>query len=225
MKYFTEVTNELLKEIEEKSNILWKMKQKSTEYDCVENFIGLLMCEKCLMTHDSFNGFIKCEYIPLTSEQFIEKCIELNPKKKGKWVPGIDERYWYMTSGGGVATTCNTEHEVDEYRIKTNEAFKTKEIYELSKALKIAKAEYENAVDEFNGDWEPDYLSELEQSRFKLTIRYNNVYAEDCGIAISSEIKYLKSNPKDAYEWGELKCLYKNYFNAKTAFEKAKREV
>lgn len=222
MKYFTEITEGLLKEIEEKSNTLWNSMNKPTEYKPIQEFI--CVNDDGTITCAGFNRCTRNEFIPLTSERFLEKCIELNPKKKSKWVPKHMENYLFIDLRGNASNGCNTEHEIDTYLIKANKAFKTKEICELSKELELARAEYENAVREFNGDWVPDWGDSNKKWEINLNIcdcvERSYIYHLRC-----VETAHFKSDPMASENWEEIKQLYLNYYNAKQAFEKAKREV
>lgn len=171
-----------------------------------------------------FDYAILNNFTPLTNKQFVKKCIELAPKKKGKWVPDYRETYWYVDNDGDIEDTENDEMPQDLYLIKTNKAFKTEKICELAQELDIAKAEYENAVREFNGDWVPDWGDSNKKWEINLNIcdcvERSYIYHLRC-----VETAHFKSDPMASENWEEIKQLYLNYYNAKQAFEKAKREV
>ena len=84
----------------------------------------------------------------------MEKFIE---KPKGKWVPGEDDRYYYINSAGIVeyAKYCNINH-ASRYRRDFLRIFKTKE--EAERYREIMKACKEAS---FEPDWEDFHQHKL----------------------------------------------------------------
>ena len=89
--------------------------------------------------------------IEITEEQ--EKQIKeyLKIKENKRWKPELEERYYFITQGGTIQITCNTD-DGDSFRLFTNNCFKTKE--EAKFRLEQIKVynELKNFADENNTD-------------------------------------------------------------------------
>lgn len=73
--------------------------------------------------------------------------LRLIEKKIKKFVPNIDEKYWYIDSLGGVECTSNVKTDYDIWALNYNLVFKTKEECEEYKKFLELLDEYRDEID------------------------------------------------------------------------------
>lgn len=109
----------------------------------------------------------KHQDLELTEEQEKEIKKFLNIKDSKKWKPEINEEYWYVDSFGDIAAEIFAEDSEDEYKILTNNCFKTEKEAEFRLEQFETYNELKNFADENNDeiDW-----NDLKQKKWHLNL-------------------------------------------------------
>lgn len=111
--------------------------------------------------------------IEITSDGLL-KVVE---KKKGKFVPKVEETYWYVRSNGNVDYYRYTNDKVDEYLLNHHPVFRTEEeAYEYKDYLELLDKYKYNFSDEewLNGDILKWFVYYTHYNKL-LDVRCNNV--------------------------------------------------
>ena len=104
---------------------------------------------------------------------------------KGKFVPGINEKYCFITAHGNVACAVYQADEMDDWAIKHHPIFRTEEEAE----------EYEHyleTLDEYT--FKPDWDGE-EQEKYEICYghRYKGIFISSPRTSVQSAVSYFPS--------------------------------
>ncbi len=107
-------------------------------------------------THMKLSEFLKSNDIELTEEKEKQLKEIFGIKESKKWKPKETERYYYVNGIGLIESTTYLKYdEADEFRLSTNDYFKTIEEAEIRREQFIVYNELKNFADENNEeiDW------------------------------------------------------------------------
>lgn len=135
----------------------------------------------------------KHQDLELTEEQEKEIKKFLNIKDGKKWKPKKNEEYWYVDSFGDTAVEISAEDSEDEYKIFSNNCFKTEEEAEFRLEQINVYNELKNFADENN-----DEIDWIYQRRPKYSIVYSYI-----------------ENELDISGWTNVRDLGQIYFTTK----------
>ena len=113
----------------------------------------------------------KIANLEITEEQLNELIKQRDKVKSGRFRPKADEIYFYADRFGTVGVRTNDGTSFVRWKISQNNCFKSEEEATDHKNYLIAVAEVNQAIEEINDGWKPDW-SNQDQSKYVLSFNY-----------------------------------------------------